>query len=96
MRNMLRWTIPLAFLAVVALLLALNRRWPLVGSVITGLSLALIIVGSVVKLWRVVRHGDFRVTSDGFWLPKRWRAWIFGGVPERKSAPRRQEQKNSN
>ena len=95
MRNILRWAIPLGCLAVIALLLALNRRWPLVGSVITSLVLALMIVGSAVKLWRV-GHGDFRITSDAFWLPKRWQSWIFGGTREKGQAPHPQERQNSN
>jgi hypothetical protein len=86
MRNVLRWTIPLAVLAVLALLLALNRRWPLIGGVVAGLVLALTIVGSVIKLWRV-GHGDFRTTSREFFLPKRWRSWMFGEEHQGRQEP---------
>lgn len=72
LRNFVRYTIPC--LAVIALLIALNERWPLVGRLVIGLCLALTIIGSVVKLQRVT-HGDFGVTTRELWMPKRWRDW---------------------
>lgn len=96
MRHGLRWMIPLAFLAGVALLLALNGRWRWVGRVITGLAFAFILVGSIVRLWRV-GHGDFRFTTDAFWLPKRWQAWMLGqDLPEKSPAQPRRGGRNSN
>lgn len=72
LRNFLRYTLPC--LAVIALVIALNERWPLIGKTVTALVVALTIVGSAVKLWRV-RQGDFGFTSRDLWMPKRWRDW---------------------
>lgn len=69
------WTITLVGLAVIGLLIGLNERWPLVGHLVLGFVLALTIVGSAVKLWRAT-HGDFRITSREFFLPKTWRDWM--------------------
>jgi hypothetical protein len=96
MRNILRGAITFAAaLLVGALLLAFNSRWSLVGKVIAGLMVALIVIGSMVKLWRVA-HGDFSVTSDVFWFPKRLRAWMNLDLPEMKQPPGRQGPPKSN
>jgi hypothetical protein len=96
MRNILRGAITfMALLVVGALILGLSRRVPWITTVITGLVTAFLLVGSVVKLWRAVRYGDFSVTSNTFWLPKRVRSWMHPELYEKKQAPPRQGQ-NSN
>ena len=74
LRNLLRYTIPC--LAVMGLVIALNERWPLVGRLVIVLCIALMIIGSAIKLCRV-EHGDFRVTSRDLWMPECWRKWML-------------------
>jgi hypothetical protein len=96
MKDILRGAITFAaFLVLVALLLALDNRAPWVDKVFAGFLLACVFVGSVVKLWRVVIHGDFSVTSDAFWLPRRLRACMNLELSERRPAPHGQEAENS-
>ena len=80
MRNVLRGTITLVLLFVgISLVLELGERDHGVSAVVTGLAIAYLLVGSLVKLWRAVRYGDFSVTSQAFWLPRSWQAWLFQG-----------------
>jgi hypothetical protein len=77
MKTVLRAVITYAaVIAVLALLISLARRAPRINTVIVGLVLVFLVLGSLAKLGRVARHGDYSVTSNVFWLPRRWRAWM--------------------
>jgi len=47
------------------------RRAPWIDTVLIGLATAYLVVGSVLKLWQVVRYGDLSANNESFWLPKR-------------------------
>lgn len=96
MRTTLRGAVTfIAFLVLGALMLGLSRRLPWISTVIAGLAVAFLLVGSVVKLWRAMRYGDFSVTSNTFWLPERVRAWMHPELYE-KEASSCQGRQNSN
>jgi hypothetical protein len=88
MRNMsgvLRWAVTFVlFFVGFSLFLEVGERYRWIDAACIGLAIANMLVGSLVKLWRAVVHSDFSVTSTVFWLPRRWRAWIFSG-PQRSS-----------
>lgn len=85
MRRVLRGVITFALLLVgISLILELNERDHRVGAVVTGLTVAYLLGGSLVKLWRALRHGDLSVTSQSFWLPRRWQAWMYQGSADDK------------
>jgi hypothetical protein len=65
-----------ALIAILALLIALARHVPGIKAVTLGVVWAFVLIGSLAKLWRVIRHGDYTVTGNVFWLPKRWQAWM--------------------
>ena len=97
MRNLLRGAITfMALLVVGALILALSRRAPWISTVITGLVIAFLLVGSVVKMWRAARYGDFSVTSNTFWLPRRVRSWMNPELYGKTQPPSRPGRQNSN
>lgn len=84
MSKVLRGVITLVlFVAGFSLFLELGERYHWVQSVYIALMSAFLLVGSLVKLWRAVRYGDFKVTSQMFWLPRSWQAWMFPGIFKR-------------
>lgn len=73
MRGILRGiTTFVLFIAGFSLFLELGERYHWVEPVYIGLVVALLLVGSLMKLCRALRYGDFRVTSHLFWLPRSW------------------------
>jgi hypothetical protein len=84
MRNVLRGLLTFVLLIVgLSLLLELAERDRWVSAVVTALAIAFLLVGSLVKSWRAMRYGDFSVTSQVFWLPRRWQAWLLQEPPQR-------------
>jgi hypothetical protein len=72
-------------IALLCFLIWLNRQFPTAHVLLIGIPIAFILIGSVVKVWRALAHGDFSVTGQFFWLPKRWREWA---VPPRSAEKR--------
>ena len=78
------WSPSYSFSSGISLVLDLNQREYRVSAVVTGLAIAYLLVGSLAKLWRAVRYGDYSVTSQAFWLPRRWQAWMHGSRDDRR------------
>jgi len=65
MRNVLRGVTTFVLLLVgLSLLLKLAERDHWVSALVTGLGIAYLLIGSLVKLWRAMVYGDFSVTSQ--------------------------------
>ena len=95
MRNALRGLLTFVlFLVGLSLFFELAARDHWVSAVVTGLFIAYLLIGSLVKLWRAMAYGDFSVTSQAFWLPRSWQAWIFQRSPEDKDVPSRTGTRN--
>lgn len=77
MKTVLRGLVTLApFVAGVALVLALAKRWPWISAVVTGGAIGFVVVGAVWKMWRLAK-GDPAPTNQVGWLPRRWQACIL-------------------
>ena len=90
MKNVLRGVTTFAlFVAGFSLFLEVGERYHWVEPAYIGLAVAFLLVGSLIKLWRAVRYGDFKVTSHVFWLPRSWRAWMCpGNADDERPHPR--------
>lgn len=83
-KNVLRGVRSFAlFFAGFSLFLKLGERYYWVEPVYIGLVFAYLVVGSVIMLWRAAKYGDFAVTGQMFWLPRRWQVWMFPGIDKR-------------